>query len=235
MNSYPVKAVFFDVVGTLIDIRGGVGRIYWDLAKPHGIRATPDEIDRAFARVFGSAPPLAFPQAEPGATRRLEKQWWHGVVSRVFEEVGPLERFDDYFESVFHFFSTPEGWEVYPDSLPVLSALKDRGLIVGVISNFDSRIYPLLSALGIFQCLDSVTISSRSGAAKPDARIFKDALSGHGLLPGESLHVGDSIREDVEGASGAGLRAVHIDRAHPHPGGNQSVIGSLRDLLPRLP
>lgn len=233
-ESETVRAVFFDVVDTLIHVRGSVGRIYWEMARPHGVRSDPEAIDRAFSEVFRSVPPLAFPGAPAGTVRRLEKQWWHAVVRRVFDQIGPLERFDDYFESVFGYFSTPEAWEVYPDTVSVLSALKGRGLILGIISNFDSRIYPLLSGLGLFKWTDSITISSREGTAKPDGRIFSRALSVHDLLPGEALHVGDSIREDVEGARSAGLKALHLCRDPKKSRPGIPAIGSLEEVLPQL-
>jgi putative hydrolase of the HAD superfamily len=227
-----VKAVFFDAVGTLFSVRGSVGRIYWEVARDHGVRATPEAIEAAFAEVFPSAPPLAFPSVQPGSVRRMEKQWWREVVFQVFRKVGPLERFDDYFDSVFDAFSRPSAWEVYPDTLAVLSALKERGLKLGVISNFDSRIYPLLSDLGIFKYLDSVHISSREGTAKPDPAIFLNALSAHGLLPREAVHVGDSLSEDIGGAEGAGLHAVWIDRDGGRLDGEKLRIASLEALLP---
>jgi putative hydrolase of the HAD superfamily len=231
-DSLFVRAVFFDAVGTLFAVRGSVGRIYWEAARDHGVRATPEAIDAAFAEVFPAAPPLAFPSGPPGSVRRLEKQWWREVVHRVFQKVGPLERFDEYFDSVFEAFSRPAAWEAYPETLPVLSALKERGLKLGVISNFDSRIYPLLSELGIFKFLDSVHISSREGTAKPAPGIFLNAVASHGLQPPEAVHVGDGLSEDFRGARGAGLQAVWLDREGRPAEGETPRIGSLEELLP---
>lgn len=227
-----VRAVFLDAVGTLFQVRGSVGRIYWELARAHGVRATPEAIDKAFSEVFGVAPPLCFPGIQTGSIRRLEKQWWYDVVSRVFQKVGGIERFDDYFESVFKVFSDSGGWELYDDTEQVLGELKNRGLIIGIISNFDSRIYPVLSELGIFRFIDSVHISSREGTAKPDAGIFKKAASEHGLHPREALHVGDSFKEDVTGAQAAGLQAVYLNRDGSSFDGTIPSVRCLTNLLP---
>jgi putative hydrolase of the HAD superfamily len=227
-----VKAVFFDAVGTLFRVKGSVGRIYRDLARGHAVRATPESIETAFAEVFSTAPPLAFPSGQPGSIRRLEKQWWRDVVLKVFEKVGPLERFDDYFDSVFDAFSRVSAWEAYPETIGVLSGLKERGLKLGVISNFDSRIYPVLSGLGIFKYLDSVHISSRERAAKPSPAIFLNALASHGLHPSEAVHVGDHLAEDVAGAGKAGLRAIWLDRDDRKGDLNTTRIASLEGLLP---
>ena len=227
-----VRAVFFDVAGTLLRVRGSVGQIYWELAKPHGVRATPEAIEQAFLSAFAASPPLVFPGVRPGSIRAREKQWWYDLVSRVFHKVGGLERFDEYFESVFKIFSGSRGWELYPETEPVLTALRDRGLIIGVISNFDSRIYPVLSELGVFKLIDSVHISSRIGAAKPDGAIFEKALADHHLHPKEALHVGDSLVEDISGARAAGLWAVYLNRTgKPEP----SEVPSIRTLIELLP
>ena len=222
-----VKAVFLDAVGTLFRIRGSVGEVYWKLARPYGVRATPEMIDRAFKEVFRDASPLAFPDAQPGIVRRLERQWWYHIVGEVFRKVGGIERFEDYFESVFSFFSGSQGWELYNDTISVLEALKDRGMIIGMISNFDSRIYPVLADLGIFKFFDSVHISSREGVAKPNREIFENAIAAHGLHPNEALHVGDSPEEDVQGAREAGLNAVYLNR---NGSGTDQALPSIRNL-----
>jgi putative hydrolase of the HAD superfamily len=227
-----VRAVFFDAVGTLFQVRGSVGRIYYDLARSHGVRSTPEAIDKAFKEVFEKAPPLCFPGIQAGSIRKLEKQWWYGVVSRVFQQVGGIERFDEYFESVFKVFSGSGGWELYPDTERVLSELKKRNLTLGIISNFDSRIYPVLSELGIFRFMDSVHISSHEGAAKPDAGIFTKAVSDHGLHPREALHVGDNFKEDVAGAQTAGLQAIYLNRDGSSFETATHSIHRLSDLLP---
>ena len=99
------KAIFFDAVGTLFQVRGGVGQIYWEIAKPYGVRATPEAIERAFQEVFPKAPPLAFSRLQSGLLRRSEKEWWRNVVLEVFHRVGMIRRFDAFFEEVFRAFA----------------------------------------------------------------------------------------------------------------------------------
>jgi putative hydrolase of the HAD superfamily len=227
-----VRAVFFDAAGTLLRLRRSVGETYRDMAGSHGVRATPEAIGKAFDAVFAAAPPLAFPAASPGTVRRLEKQWWYDVVRLVFEQVGPIERFDEYFESLFRFFSTAAAWELYPEVETVAKVFKERGLILGVISNFDSRIYPILSELGIFKLLDSVHISSREGVSKPDPAIFKKALEAHHLHPGEAVHIGDSMAEDMKGAAAAGLGCIYLNRSRRTVPKETTSIYDLSELIP---
>jgi putative hydrolase of the HAD superfamily len=93
----------------------------------------------------------------------------------------------------------------------MLTRLRERGLTLGVISNFDYRLIPILEGLGLSQFFDSVTISSEAGYAKPAPEIFQIALARHSVIPAQALHIGDSAHLDVVGATAAGLAAALID------------------------
>jgi putative hydrolase of the HAD superfamily len=224
--------VFFDAEGTLFRIKGSVGEVYLGLAKKYGVTASQDAVRRAFQRAFADAPPPVFSVNDPQEIKSCERLWWFDVVHNVFYRVGMFEGFDEYFEDVFAYFARPDAWALYPDVLPTLRALEARGLELGVISNFDSRLYEILIGLGIDRFFESVTISSFAGAAKPSPRIFQRALLKHGVKPEEALHVGNSLRDDAQGATAAGIPSVVLDRegeeATPP---NQVTIKSLSDLL----
>jgi putative hydrolase of the HAD superfamily len=142
----------------------------------------------------------------------LEKQWWRDVVWNVFAPLGPFPRFTDYFDALFARFAEADAWVLYPETLDALTALRSRGLVLGVISNFDSRLFGLLEGLGLARFFAPVVISSQAGAAKPETAIFHRALTYHGLRPDEALHVGDNYEADVVGARTAGLTPVWVDR-----------------------
>lgn len=208
-----VKVVFFDAVGTLIEPRDSVGEIYGRVAREFDFEAEPRILQQNFALSFRRQPPLAFPAGAPEAALvELEKGWWRDLVREVFAGLGPFPRFEEFFDEVFERFRGREFWRVYDDVAPTLAELKRRGLKLGVISNFDSRLYDVLRACGLDHFFDSVHVSTRAGAAKPDAAIFHAALNYHGIEAGEAWHVGDSLREDVEGATAAGVNAVLLDR-----------------------
>ncbi|MCS6897479.1 MAG: HAD-IA family hydrolase, partial [Nitrospira sp.] len=144
--------------------------------------------------------------------KQSERLWWFDIVHNVFYRVGMFERFDDFFDRIFEVFEDPTSWELYPETIATLTGLKRRGMELGIISNFDTRLFTVIRGLGIADFFDTVTISSLAHAAKPAARIFQLAVSKHAVEPEEALHVGDSVRDDLEGAEGAGLRAVLLDR-----------------------
>lgn len=206
------KAIFFDAAGTLIRPVKPIGESYVLLAKKYGKDVPPLEVRRRFHDCFFSAAPLAFPGAAPEKLPELERAWWKELVRKVFEAWGSFERFDDYFAELFSYFSGPDAWALFPEAVETLSVLKERRLILAVISNFDSRLLGILEGLGISSCFDSILISSRVGHAKPAPEIFHAALETHQLKPEESLHVGDSPEKDAAGARAAGLTGVLLDR-----------------------
>jgi len=207
-----IKAVFFDAAGTLFTVKGSVGEIYARLAREHGKEVAMPDLEDGFRRCFADTPAMAFPGASPNELSELEQQWWCDLVHRIFAPFGPFPAFDAYFDALFAWFARAEVWQLYPETVEMLVDLKARGLHLGIISNFDSRLFGLLDGLGIADFFDPVVISTRAGYAKPAAEIFTQALAYHDLRPGEALHVGDSLQADIVGAEAAGLTAVLVDR-----------------------
>jgi putative hydrolase of the HAD superfamily len=208
-----MKVIFFDAVGTLIETRAGVGEIYSRVAREFGFEAEPQILQQNFAHSFRLQPPMAFPTGTPEAALiELEKNWWRNLVRAVFEGLGAFPRFDEFFGEIFERFRGREFWRVYSDVEPALAELKRPDLKLGVISNFDLRLYDVLKACGLNRFFDSVHVSTIAGAAKPDPAIFQTALDYHEVEARRAWHIGDSLREDYEGAMTAGINAVLLDR-----------------------
>ncbi|HEX2261526.1 MAG TPA: HAD-IA family hydrolase, partial [Candidatus Binatia bacterium] len=176
------------------------------------------------------APPLAFPGTPATRIEDLERAWWKELVRRVFEPWDGFQRFDDYFAELFAYFAQPDAWALYPEVAETLPVLERRGLVLSVISNFDSRLIGILQGLGAAHWFEHIFVSSRVGYAKPDRQIFHTALERHSLEAGDALHVGDSEEKDLLGANRAGLKGVLVER---NGAGNSNLsprITSLRSI-----
>ncbi len=230
------QAIFFDAVGTLFGIQGSVGQIYGDFAAQVGVVVDPQALNQAFFQSFASAPKLNTPANSPDHLVVLERAWWEEIAANSFAKLGVLEQFGDFsafFPTLFDHFALADPWYVYEETLPTLSQLHQAGIRLGVLSNFDSRLYPVLKALNLADFFDSVTISTHTGYAKPDPEIFQLALSTHQLAPNQAWHVGDSWSEDVLGAAAAGLGAIWLNRdkgSIPDLGIALRVITALSEL-----
>lgn len=100
-----------------------------------------------------------------------------------------------------------EDIELFDDVLPTLEALREE-YTIGLLSNGNS--YPERCGLeGIFRY---VVFSQDYGIEKPDPRLFHIAAEKAGCSPHRLLNVGDSLKNDVLGAGGAGVKSVWLNR-----------------------
>ncbi len=198
-----IEAVLFDAADTLFTTRGSVGEIYGRVARDYGCTASFDHIQQAFTRQFRHSGPLSTDN---------EKAWWRDVVRRVFSEVGMIREFNRFFEQVYDQFRDSRAWILFPETREVLDELQQRKFKLGVISNFDSRIYGVMEELGILPFFKTVTISSEAGFAKPSPEIFEIAARSLDRSPSEILLIGDSLNDDVLAGSRSGLQTALVDR-----------------------
>lgn len=103
-------------------------------------------------------------------------------------------------------------FDPYPDAVPALAELRDRGLSLVVVSNWDCSLETVLDGCGLNRFLDGVVTSAGAGSRKPDPGIFRVALELAGCRADEALHVGDTPGEDADGARAAGIRALIVAR-----------------------
>lgn len=209
------KVIFLDAVGTLFGVKGSVGEIYSQIARDFGVDANPKIVNQAFIDSFQASTPPAFPGIAEVDLPQAEFTWWRAIAYNTFMQAGVMSQFTDFetfFSELYIHFGTAEPWVVYPDVVPALISWRRRGIELGVISNFDSRLYSVLQALELREFFGSITISTQVGAAKPDRKIFTTALAKHNCQPSAAWHVGDSKTDDYYGAKSVGMRGVWINR-----------------------
>ena len=107
---------------------------------------------------------------------------------------------------------------------PLLEALRERGLKLGLVSNaFDPGwlLHRDLEHMGLAERLDFSVFSSEVGMRKPHPAIFERALEALGVEPEQALFVGDRLFEDIRGAAELGMTTVQAlwYRADEHPDG----------------
>lgn len=214
MNESP-QVIFLDAVGTLFGVRGSVGEVYAELARSFGVEVDAKPLNRAFYESFKAAPPPIFPDVAPAELPVKEFEWWRDIAIDTFRQMGVLDRFadfDEFFDRLYAHFATADPWFVYPDVYPALDRWREMGIALGIVSNFDSRLYTVLNVLDIGDFFSSVTISTEVGAAKPERQIFTTALNKHGCPAGAAWHIGDSYSADYEGANASGIKGIWLKR-----------------------
>ncbi|MFQ5946695.1 MAG: HAD family hydrolase [Anaerolineae bacterium] len=177
------------------------------------------------------------------------------LEKRRFPQDSDVWTFGGYFESLFGGLGIPQTaahdlgeraeeehrrdslWAfTYPWVPTALSALRESGYRMSVISNADGRAEQVLTRMGLAQFFERVLDSADVGVEKPEPEIFLGALNPLGLTSRDALYVGDVMYVDVWGANRVGMGAVHLDPAGLYrdwPGERISDISALPDWLDR--
>ncbi len=123
---------------------------------------------------------------------------------------------------------------LYPDAIPTLVELKNRGYRLGLITNVTDDPTEDVERMGLLSLLDVVVASCLAKCDKPNPRIFQIALEKLGAAPGQAVHVGDQLLADVKGATAAGIAGILLDRYDIQPMRHHLRIRSLSELPPLL-
>jgi len=226
-----IKAVFFDAVGTLIFPEPGAVAVYAEAARRRGIDVNPaivrerlwaayrieEEVDRRAGWV---------------TSEERERARWRRIVADSLPEVADIETF---FHELFDHFSQPTAWTVNPDAERVFSTLRQRGVTLGLASNYDARLHSVIAGHGeLAPIRDRVVVSATVGFRKPAPEFFREVVRVAGCDVTVILFVGDDIENDYQGAAAAGLQAVLLGPELNSTEANSNIenrIASLAELI----
>jgi len=206
-----IRAIIFDVGGTLIYPADPVGETYARFAYRYGVKLAAEATTTAFREAMKSLSPR--PKGSIPCDGN-DRAWWKQVVTRSLPEnafTDPVA-FNTFFEEVYLHYAKPEAWGVYPEAFEVLEALRDRAVDLVVLSNWDARLHAVLDGNGLGEYLPQRFISAELGWEKPDPAIYRHVAEILRLSPSALLSVGDDAQNDVGGPRKAGWQAAQIER-----------------------
>lgn len=216
------EAVTLDFFNTLVFHRDGRGRgnLLMEYLQGQGLDPVPWE-HRVLYDVFAHHAATYSPSASPSE----KLAYYSDLAHRVFECLGIRAAPDQasaHAEPLWEILG-PSCFDVFPDVLETLEALRDMGVRLGVVSNWQSGLAHFCTELGLAQFFDCIVSSAEFGAEKPDQRIFLEACRRLDTTPGRTLHVGDTYLDDFVGGESAGLQVLLIDRARQAEGEARAV------------
>jgi putative hydrolase of the HAD superfamily len=226
-----IRAVLFDAGATLLRPDPPVEEVYGRIFADDGARLTPGQLRSALKATWKEVQ-----EEKPGDRYggvRGEPEFWRDFLGRVRRRLdgGPLS--EEAFVRLAAHFRQRAAWKVYPDVVPALEALSREGLALAVVSNWDSHLPRLLELCDLSRFFRAVSVSAIEETGKPEAEIFRRTCARLGIEAARALHVGDSLRDDYEGARAAGLQALLLDREDEYPGVPHR-IRSLAELPERI-
>ena len=224
------RAIFFDVDFTLI-YPGPTFRAegYRRFAERHGM--TVDE--SAFEQAVSRAAPLL-----DGSDDAYDAEIFVKYAAHIIEQMGGRgDSVDACAREVYREWAACQHFELYDDVPGVLRELSASGVRIGLISNSHRCLTSFESHFELRGLIAAAVSSSDHGYLKPHPSIFQAALQMVNVPAADVVMVGDNVRQDIEGAIAAGMRAVLLHRAEtPHPRAQElvaagvPVIHSLREL-----
>lgn len=225
-----LRAVFFDVGNTLVYPYPSVSEVCRQVLAEAGHERDIDAIERFLPLVDAYYEDRYKADDTFWTSEEETSSVWVGMYSLLCRELGIVEEAAMLARRVYDEFGKASRWRLYDDVVPAVQRLKDRGIRVGVISNWDGRLVRLLGELGVGSMLDTIVSSADVGLRKPDPRIFELACERLSVLPTEAAHVGDHHYADLLGARALGMKAVLIDRYSFEPPPDTVPIETLDDL-----
>ena len=212
-----IKAIFFDLYGTLAGFTPDRFEIQSKAASDFGLTLTEQGVLRGYAAAdaFMAEQNLSEPLRTLDSDGK--QQFFAEYERRVLGGSG-IEVDNETAMAVWRRVrEIPYEMTIYADVEPVLFSLRQSGLALGVISNMNRTGEALAEDLGLTGLVDFVVTSLEVGAEKPNPAIFNVALSRGGVAADEAVHVGDQLTSDIDGARAVGIHPVLIDRDGNHP------------------
>jgi len=227
-----IKAILFDLDGTLRHSLPTGGEFFADYAIQQGLQATREDRRRAtrWEHFYWAnsaelkADKLAYPD---------DRVFWNIYARRQLMALGASNeaaltlatQVTTYMAQAYK----PQS-VVPEDARRLLPVLRDRGYLLGVISNRDQPFVDEMDALGIAAFFQLALAGGEVRMWKPEPHLFVHACQRLKIAPTEAIYVGDNYFADVVGARRAGLRPILYDPRGIFPDAGCTTITSFDDL-----
>jgi putative hydrolase of the HAD superfamily len=207
-----IKAVFFDLYNTLVGYDPPKEETQARILKELGVEVTPQSLLRPImaADDFIYQEHARYPIGKRSKEETVELYTeYHGII---LKEAGIEASWELVTGILKKWLKADYKMVLFDDVIPILTQLKERELIIGLISNVDRDIAPLCKQVGLADWLGVVVTSQEAGFNKPMPQIFRAAMRKAKVRPIEAIYVGDQQQIDVVGANSAGMLGLLIDR-----------------------
>ncbi len=204
-NKNSLKLVIFDAEGTFIRIHPPAGYYYANLWQKAGVKLEPEALQKrikeVYRQVFQGQKTLIW-------NEELCREAWKSFFTLLFNPYRHLSCFEDLFQEAYAYFGSKDCVIPIPGFTELAKELRDRGIRLACLSNWDGRLYAILKAWQLDQFFDQVYSACTVGYLKPHPESFLHVLRDFNVSPQEALMIGDSLEDDVLPAKALGMKAI---------------------------
>jgi putative hydrolase of the HAD superfamily len=223
------RAVFFDVGETLVHVEPSFSELFLTVLAGAGHERSEDDVRRATTHVYSRFSESARDGSLWTTSPERSREFWISVYDRMLGDLGIPEH-DGLATSLQREFTRMENYVLFDDVRPTISALRAAGLLLGIVSNFESW---LEDWFGLHELADTFpvrVISGIEGIEKPDERIYRLALERANVDATDAAYVGDNPEFDVDPPAAIGMFPVLVDRRDRFPDHTGARVRDLREL-----
>ena len=225
-----IELITFDAAQTIVQVDWNPRLFALGCAQAVGLSLDDGLAGDVYERLLGTRW-LEYQRINTTRDVALCEGFWRELSHDWLAKVGaPLDKLDAMLEQAEKCMYVTDSpiFQPYEDTIPALTALREAGYRLAVISNWDFSLHRVLRVHQLSGLFELVLASFEEGIEKPAPEIFHIALSRLNVHPSRALHVGDDPYDDVHGAHRAGMRALLFDRAQKQPA--PGVIATLHDI-----
>lgn len=219
---FPIQAVIFDLDDTLLDDTASTHAGLRALFQEHGL--TPQDfgaVSRRHTEIIEFIAPALY-RGEINADQARERRFAL-LLSEAGVPAPDGRAANQLYREVYR-----ANWKLCAGALDLLQTLRAEGLKLALLTNYVREVQmEKIAQFGLEPYFEVMLFAGELPAPKPDARAFWAACEALGTAPARTLMVGDSLKNDVQGALGAGLKAVWFNRHEPQ----QKGVPDIKTLL----
>ncbi len=224
------RAVFFDVGETLVHVDPSFADLFVTVLAGAGHIRSVDEVRNASAHVYTRFSEAARDGSMWTTTPERSRTFWTSVYERMLGELGVADG-DGLAATLHREFTRLENYVLFDDVRPTLASLREAGLLLGIVSNFEAWLEDWFGVHELLETFPVRVISGIEGIEKPDERIFRLALERASVSPRRNPPTWATIRSSTWILRRrSGCSPSSIDRRDRFPDHDGTRVTDLREL-----
>lgn len=210
-----IRTVFFDAGFTLLHPSPSILVVCQQVCQQLGLHLDLNQLQQGMESAekfrFRQLQSSRFVWADEQAIAAFWFSYYRSLLQPLIAEQDQA-RLDQLVRAITGEFEKHTNWQLYSDVKPTLEACRARGYSLGVISDWNVALGPLLRQFDLTQYFDCLVVSAIARHAKPSPTLYDMALERVNAIPDYTIHIGDSYIHDVLGARAVGITPILLDR-----------------------